>query len=557
MLSLFLMETTPPCNFEISEPVEIALGLAVVTMARAGRNCHLLVSEGNSLLINCLEGLTPAEIERAGYPVPGEIWHTQVDNRLAAEGNFFADAAIRLPREFAEVAAASPEYWKEAHATWDHPERWMEELGRQAYGIAGSNILQPLEKPLTAFHTFARGEMLSWRHFTFEVLDFSVRQFYAVGFALRLDRKVIALFCGELVDGNGNLPDAHGFEADYSGPPWKHISSTIRMAAARKPQWLFSAIGKPSGEATALLDQLADRIESYLHSRITEGEPTAPTPPRFERYHDHGESVYQMAVNYGNVILLVDRDGHGLMIDPGPCDFENPTRSQDFIEDLEKFESLAGLKTIDLVLVTHFHGDHYDLWPLVKDRYAGCRLAAWLPVADILRSPKSYPYACLMPWYDLGWTDCPVDVEMTRQQPLVWHDTPIHTVYLPGHCLAHAGYWLDWGTRRILFSGDSIQTRGGVDDLQLLMSNHSVPGTSEGHSTAYQNVIPLDITLNLGGHGSYFADCERIYRSSLHKINETTSRLIDLFGDRDPDEIFVRESLQTAAQKVRAVMTKS
>lgn len=508
-------------------------------------------------MINAIEGLSPGDIEDAGYPLPSEIWHTQVDDNLAAEGNTFGGTPIRLPERFAEVAAGSEAYWRDARGTWERPERWMDELGRQAYGIAGSVLLRPPTKPIARPVTFQSGDTLTWQALQFEVWDFSVRNFYAVGFALRLKEKIIALFSGDLVHGDGNLPDAHGFEANYSAPPWERISATLKAAASRDPHWLFPSQGNPSAEAAPRLNQLAERIDALLLPGAQGTLAPDPQTTLLGRYHDHGDSIYQMAVNYGNVILLINGEGSGLLIDPGPCDFENPRRTEDFVADLELFESEAGLKKIDLVLVTHFHGDHFDLWPVVKDRYPSCRLAAWVPVADVLRNPEDYPYACLLSWYGLGWMSCSADIETTRQAPLDWWGVPIHTVYLPGHCFVHAGYWLDWKGRRILFSGDSIQTRGAVDDLQLLMSNHSVPGTQEGHSTAYRNVLPLGIDLNLGGHGSHFENCTAIYQASTGRIEETTALLLGLFGDRRPEEIFVREALRPAADRARRLMANS
>ena len=89
------------------------------------------------------------------------------------------------------------------------------------------------------------------------------------------------------------------------------------------------------------------------------------------------------------------------------------------------------------------------------------------------------------------------------------------------------------------------------------MSNHSVPGTQEGHSTAYRNVLPLGIDLNLGGHGSHFENCTAIYQASTGRIEETTALLLGLFGDRRPEEIFVREALRPAADRARRLMANS
>jgi glyoxylase-like metal-dependent hydrolase (beta-lactamase superfamily II) len=526
-----------------SKSVAIAPDLSVVTISNGSKSCHLLLSERASLLINCIAGLDPSAILSAGHPLPEEIWHTQVEDTLSAEGSEF-DAAIRLPASFSEVAKASDDYWKKARTTWEHPEEWMVTFGRETYGVAGSLIVQPLSRPLEGFQIFNPGDFLEWRGLRFRVLDFSVRNFYSVGFALERGGETMALFSGDLVESSGCLPDAHGFESNYAGLPWERIASTLREAAALKPTWMFPSVGGPVRDPASLLDSLAARVGDFQHFLQTPPQVfLQKEPASFGGYHNHGDSVYQIT-NFGNTILFINSEGFGLMIDPGPCDYGNPSRKEDFVSDLEKFESEAGLRAIDLVLVTHFHGDHYDLWPEVQRRYPECSLGAWGPVADVIEHPEDYPYPALLPWYDVGWKACPVDVKMTRQSPLLWHGTAIYTVHLPGHCLMHAGYWLDWSGRRVLLSGDSIQTRGEADSLQMPGANHSIPGTEEGHAQAYRNVIPLGIDLNLGGHSSHFHDCAKIYNASLERIEQTTARLMRLFPEKPAVEIFLRESLR-------------
>ena len=110
-----------------------------------------------------------------------------------------------------------------------------------------------------------------------------------------------------------------------------------------------------------------------------------------------------------------------------------------------------------------------------------------------------------------------------------------------GLAQGYAGSWLDWNGRRILLSGDSIQTHGEADSLQMPCANHSVPGTEEGHAQAYRNVIPLGIDLNLGGHSSHFQDCRDIYNASFERIEQTTDLLLELFPRKSSSEIFLRD----------------
>ena len=124
---------------------------------------------------------------------------------------------------------------------------------------------------------------------------------------------------------------------------------------------------------------------------------------------------------------------------------------------------------------------------------------------------------------------------------LAWQSDP--------HGLSARAVFRPWRVLdRLEWSADFVLRRldpnlRAADDLQLLMSNHSVPATDEGHATAYRNVIPLGITLHLGGHGSYFENCGEIYAASPEKIEQTTAHLLTLFGNRSPDEIFLSEKV--------------
>lgn len=543
-----LSETT----VAFSSPVEIAPGIAVVTVSHSIRNCHLILYQGKGLLINSVRGLDPAAFLDANFPVPEEIWHTQVDDASAAEGDFFPQAVIRIPVEFREVALASELYWKEAHTFWENPAEWSVTRGRERYGVAGSIILQPLSMPIPFFETFTRGTRLRWQELEFEVLDLSIRQLYSVGFALETEGKTTALFCGELVCGCGRLPDLHGFEMDYGGLRWDWIASTIESIAARKPEWLCPAFGPNCSQPTKMLESLISDLK-VCSAVESPRKYQQPEPPQFGRYYDHGHGIYQIT-NYGNVILLVDPEGNGLMIDPGPCDYENPDRVECFREDLRLFEQEAGLRQIDLVLVTHFHGDHYDLWPSVVERYPDCRIAAWAPVAEILEYPSEFPYASQLPWYRAGWSSCKVDIRTTRARPLDWHGHAIHTLHLPGHCFAHAGYWMDWHGRRLAFIGDLIQVREEIDTLKIIPSNHWQPG-EEGHDGAYAALRGLDISLNLSGHSIWFTNCDTIYSETLQQIAGEIEQVKRLVCSRYDG--YIRPALQSAAARLRSIIAES
>lgn len=537
-------------SIAFSEPLRITSEIHVVTVTDQVRNCHLVLHGTEALLVNCIPGLTPRAFQAAGFPAPREIWHTQVDDYLAAEGD--TAATIRIPEEFREIALASDLYRQAAQTTWEKPEEWGLTRGRETYGFAGSILLKPLTSPISHFQTFQRGKRLLWNGLEFEVLDCSIRQMYGVAFALQINGVTEVIFCGELVCGCGKLPDIYGFEMDYTGIRWDQIGSAIEEMIGRNSRWLFASSGQPLEYPKLALQPLAGILRELIQIEPAPRFPQ-PEPTRLGRYYDHGDGIYQMT-DFGNVILLINEEGTGLIVDPGPCDYENPHRIDDFRKDLIRFEEEAGLRKIDLALVTHFHGDHYDLWPVVQQRYPACRLATWAPVAEILEEPSRFPYAAQLPWYAVGWTSCKADIRTTRLHPFDWHGQSIHTIHLPGHCLAHAGFWMDWRGRRIAFTGDLVQVRGEADTLKVIPSNHWLPG-AEGHDGAYETLLPLNMELNLSGHSIYFGDCSAVYAESLRRMTQSINHVRKLVCDESA--AYLRPSLQPAAEYLRAIIAKT
>ena len=214
------------------------------------------------------------------------------------------------------------------------------------------------------------------------------------------------------------------------------------------------------------------------------------------------------------------------MVDPGPCDFESPDRTASFHRDLDLFEREYGLKHIDTALVTHFHGDHYDMAPELQRRYAGCRIAALDLVARVIESPREYNYSALLPWYNLGFERVAVDDVLNTTALYHWHDVAIRSIHLPGHCYCHAAHLLTYHGLRIALTGDTIQSRGDSDGLGFIISNYSVPDEHSGILKAYRQMVNEPVDLNIGGHGSHLdagikADLrcrllERIGRARIH-----------------------------------------
>ena len=87
--------------------------------------------------------------------------------------------------------------------------------------------------------------------------------------------------------------------------------------------------------------------------------------------------------------------------------------------------------------------------PVLRERDPDCRVATLDLVAQVIRAPRNYPYAALLPWYNLGLEQVPVDIVLRERSVFDWHGVAIKTIHLPGHCYCHAGFLLTFNGLRL------------------------------------------------------------------------------------------------------------
>lgn len=507
---------------------------------------YLLVHAGHSLLIECHSPRLSKALAYRNLPPPELILHTHVQPEHCQEGDSFPEATIRVPAGL-ETLASDPVTWqREAYTVWEDPMDWGNTLGAEKWGVAGCITMRPPPVPLRLGPSLRAGERFAWHGLTIEALSLPAHGgLHALGLLVREGDRPLVLFPGDLLRHPAHLVNCYDLERKYGGTCLAEVPALLRQVAGLGVTLFAPATGPLLLDGPAAALALAERIDAYLgalkwRSGLFTPETYPPCPTKVGRFHRLEDGVYQFQ-DYGNTILLIDRDGHGLMVDPGPCDYDLPMaqRQANFHADLDALEREAGLKTIDLVLITHHHGDHYDLTPVPVARY-GAKVAAWDLVARVVKAPWDFPYCCTLPWYNLGFEHVAVDHTLALGQPFYWHDCRIDCVHLPGHSYCHAGYLIDFEGRRIACTGDTIQDRGDAPTLGFIMGNHSVPGTAEGMLAAYRAMVQHDVHLNLGGHGSRFRNCRALYTEAVRRMEHVTPYLQALFPQGDFARAFRR-----------------
>ena len=199
----------------------------------------------------------------------------------------------------------------------------------------------------------------------------------------------------------------------------------------------------------------------------------------FGRWRELRRGIFQNN-NVGNIIIFIEETGNGLLLDPDPCIWLNWNASCQAVHaDFDMLEHLAGLKTIDYLLITHYHGDHIQFAPLLRERY-GAKIATTTNIAFILKYPRKFRYPCTLDWYGFTFATLDCDVLLEYGNPLFWHGNVVTPIHTPGHCYAHTGFLLEWNGEKIACTGDALQYGSGLIrvDWPIIYNDVAWPGGS-------------------------------------------------------------------------------
>jgi len=512
------------------------------------QSSHLVVHQGQSVLVDCHDASLAAHIRAQHLPSPMAVLHTHIQPEHTRQGSTLGDIPTYVHHKLTVLAGDRDTYNRLTRTTWDDPMDWPNTAGQEAFGIAGSVTMLPPQEPLTHLAPFSPGQKMELIGLVFEVIPLPGHGGeHACGFLLHADRKPVALFTGDLLCHRAKLVNVYDLEYAYSRTRLFDLPAILRQVATLGVSHFFPATGQPLYDGPEQARELASNIEAYQQALSWKSGQFCYLPPaepaRLGRWYQHGEGLFQLS-NFGNTIVLIDDDGRGLMIDPGPCDFGDDGRTRRFHKDLDQLHEHAGLREIDCILLTHFHGDHLDMVEQMRQRYPAVRVAAWEVLAEVIANPQDYAYPCMLPWYNLGGeSSVKVDDRLSLDALYHWHDIAIEVFHLPGHCYVHSGFLLCFRGKQIAITGDTIQDRTQPAGLEYIIANDSVPDEHRGQLKGLKLLCQRQVDLNLGGHSSYFYQPRSFYEESIRRICYAQPYLKALVPDGDLHRAFHRPTL--------------
>ncbi len=415
-------------------------------------NSYVWRRKEGAILIDPVADLTPSAL--GGQRVT-DILITHVQEENAAGCFQFPEARVYVPAGDEYLCRGRDGY--EALITkWPPPWEW-ETRGNYNGNLAGARNERPLAKPLPLGEPLKPGgSILGCR-----VLSTPGHGKHAVTILAEIDGQRVA-FCGDLIYGDGKLWNWFDSDWDYGleGGPRSLLESVARLREA-EPAVLCPTHGPTIRTPRAALDRLTANLHAILDPPASEpfdaasiAVPEDPSPASgFRRLLP---AVHQYNATYGNCAVLLSKSGHALLIDDGLCFWEPlPKRAAYHREMMTQLKQSLGISRIELVIPTHYHGDHIENIPEIV-AMDGSEVVCLDTVAEVIEHPERFNLACPLPWYGTSYDTVKIDRRVPSGTRLRWREYELEIFHLGGQTYYHAGIAVNVNGRRVIFAGDSI-----------------------------------------------------------------------------------------------------
>lgn len=474
-----------------------------IWILKSETNGFLIVRNGKSILIDCPE----YDIKLPELPEPEIILHTQVQEEHCREWQAFPDAKVYVPSGCGEIALRSEKFFDDSRTVWSENRAW-DNRGEETYGIAGCLTERPPLKPLNVAGELIPENAFKWYDFGFEIIALPGSGKRSIG--LWWKEKNI-LFSGDMIVKGGYLANLYDIERSYGLPSgYAQLKESMKKILALDLDVVMPSTGQIIESPEADIKKLEKKIEwifspPVILSKRKKAQINYKSIREFRRFREIIPGIYQNN-NFGNMIVIVDEQGRALVIDPGPCvwlPWKDNCKAVN--EDFDSLENEAGLKTVDLMLATHYHGDHVEFCNLLKERY-GAKLATVRDVAQILEFPEKYNLPCTLEWYNFPFTSLKSDILLDCDIPFKWNEIEILPVHTPGHCFAHSSFSFGWEGVKLLCVGDTLAYGDGPISCSLPIIYNDTAWPEKGIQRALEKFKSLKPEFILCGHGYSFKD---------------------------------------------------
>lgn len=437
--------------------------------------------------------------------------------------------APRLDRAITQIAAP-----KEEQELFENPtqfRKWNPRLGDK-YSVHGSSYVRPPSQPMKVDRWLVADDVFEWHGR--QIQCFSTPGHSPGGMSYLLDDKA---FIGGVMHDGAKMTNWFDTEWDYGfAKGLDALIASVDKLIAQGPKTAFSAQGAVITDATAQLksyqaklsDFRPDYIRGYPVGDLSKRGPHPATRPTKAHYIVQvTPHLYMFGPEMAgkNFAILIADSGHALLLD---CGLFPKLVLERIISDMKEH---LGLKQIDACWISHSHGDHFTLFPALKDH--GVKFWTMDTIADKCENPRYYDYPAMIGAYNAGFERAKIDRILKAGDVIEWEGYKLHIDWMPGQTEFGNALWLELDGKKVVFTGDNLfgDPSDPAQNGHECVNARNSAIIDEGYLVAAKYLQKLQPDIIMGAHGVLMTEPAAF----IERYHDWALRAIRKYKDLLPD----------------------
>ncbi|WP_395751494.1 MBL fold metallo-hydrolase [Prosthecobacter sp.] len=489
-------------------------------------NVYVLKHDDHALLINLGDGEVLDHLHEIGVKQVDWVLFTDHHRELC-------QGAPKVDRAGTQMAAP-----KEEQAFFETPNEfrhWNPRLSDK-FTVHGSSYLRPPGSPVKIDKALSDGETFTWNGFTLNCVSTPGHSPGGMSFVLKKDGRTLAFTGGVMHDGS-KMTNWFDTEWDYGfAKGLDALIATVDKLIAIKPETAFASQGPVIANATGQFETYKKRltqfrpdyVRGYPVDNLSKRGPHPATNPTQAHYIVQvTPHLYMFGPEMAgkNFAIIIADSGHALLLD---CGLFPKLVLERIISDMKEF---LGLKQIDACWISHSHGDHFTLFPALKEH--GVKFWTMDSIADKCENPRYYDYPAMIGAYNAGFEQAKIDRILKAGDVIDWEGYKLHVDWMPGQTEFGNSLWLELDGKKIVFTGDNLfgDPADPAQNGHECVNARNSAIVEEGYLVAAQYLQKLQPDIIMGAHGVLMTEP----RAFIERYHDWARRIIAEYKELLPD----------------------
>lgn len=489
---------------------------------RSTCNCYVLRDGDAALLFDLGDGSVLEHM--------GEIGVKKVDwVLLTGHHRELLQGADKIDHAVTQVAAPKAE--QELLDTPTAFRKWNPRLGDK-YSVHGSSYVRPPQSPVKVERWLAADEVFEWHGRRIRCL--ATPGHSPGGMSYLLDNKA---FTGGVMHDGSKMTNWFDTEWDYGfAKGLDALISTVEKLGALGIETAFPSQGPVIHDAAKqfqafqgkLVAFRPDYVRGYPVNDLSKRGPHPATKPTKAHYIVQvTPHLYMFGPEMAgkNFAILIADSGHALLLD---CGLFPKLVLERIISDMKEH---LGLKQIDACWISHSHGDHFTLFPALKDH--GVKFWTMDSIADKCENPRYYDYPAMIGAYNAGFENAKIDRILKAGDVIEWEGYKLHIDWMPGQTEFGNALWLELDGKKVVFTGDNLfgDPSDPAQNGHECVNARNSAIIDEGYLVAAKYLQKLQPDIIMGAHGVLMTEP----KDFIERYHDWALRAIRKYKDLLPD----------------------